>query len=68
LQARIPGDPQFQNNPLIANFDVPVIIEGAIGTFAQIVVILVLIALPVGMAILILDFNRRMKRRSPPPR
>jgi hypothetical protein len=34
------------------------------GMFAQILVILVLIALPVGTVILILDFNRRTKRGS----
>jgi hypothetical protein len=34
------------------------------GMFAQIVVILVLIALSVGTVILILDFNRRTKRGS----
>jgi hypothetical protein len=67
LQARIPGDPQFQNSSLIANFDVPAIIGGEIGMFAQIVIILVFIALPVGMVILVLDFNKRMKRKSSTP-
>jgi hypothetical protein len=66
LQARISGDPYYQNNPLVASFDVPVVTGGgAIGTFAQIIiVILVLIALPVGIIILILDFNKRMRRKS----
>jgi hypothetical protein len=68
LQARISGDSQYQNNPLIANFDVPVATEGggvgALGTLAQIILVLVIISLPVGIIILILDFNKRAKRRS----
>jgi hypothetical protein len=67
LQARISGDPQYQNNPLVANFDVPVTTEGgggALGTLVQIIFVLVIIALPVGIIILILDFNKRTKRRS----
>jgi hypothetical protein len=68
LQARISGDPQYQNNPLVANFDVPVTAEGegggALGTLAQIIFVLVIIALPVGIIVLILDFNKRTKRRS----
>jgi hypothetical protein len=65
LQARISGDPQYQNNPLVANFDVPVTAEGgALGTLAQMIFVLVIIALPVGIIILILDFNKRTKRRS----
>jgi hypothetical protein len=64
LQARISGDPQYQNNPLVANFDVPVTTEGgALGTLAQMIFVLVIIALPVGGIILILDFNKRTKRR-----
>ena len=62
LQARISGDLQYQNNPLVANFDVPVTAEGrALDTLAQIIVILVIIALPVGIIILILDFNKRTR-------
>jgi hypothetical protein len=66
LQARTSDDPQYQNNPLVANFDVPVTNEGGIilDTSAQIIVILVIAALPVGMIILILDFNKRARRRS----
>jgi hypothetical protein len=68
LQARISGDSQYQNNPLIANSDVPVATEGggagALGTLAQIILVLVIISLPVGIIILILDFNKRTKRRS----
>jgi hypothetical protein len=65
LQARMSGDPQYQNNPLVANFDVPVTTEGGIlGASAQIIVILVIVALPVGIIILILDFNKRSRRRS----
>jgi hypothetical protein len=66
LQARISGDPYYQNNPLVASFDVPVMTGGgaAVGIFAQIIFILVLVALPVGIIILILDFNKRTKRRS----
>ena len=62
LQARIPGHPQYQNNPLVANFEVPVIIGGTMLKFAEIIIIVTFIALPVGMVILILDFNKRMKR------
>ena len=62
LQTRIAGDPQHQNNPLVASFDVPVIIGGAIVKFAEIIIIVAFMALPVGMVILILDFNKRMKR------
>jgi len=65
LQARMSGDPQYQNNPLVANFDVPVTTEGGIlGASAQIIVILVIVALPVGIFILLLDFNKRARRRS----
>jgi hypothetical protein len=66
LQARISGDPYYQNNPLVASFDVPVMSEGGgpWDIFAQIVVILVLVALPVSIIILILDFNKRTKRNS----
>jgi hypothetical protein len=67
LQARISGDSYYQNNPLVASFDVPVITAGEggpLGNFVQIIVILVLIALPVGIIILILDFNKRVKRES----
>lgn len=66
LQARISGDPHYQNNPLIVSFDVPVITGGGgvLGNFAVIMVILALIALPVGIIILILDFNKRTKRDS----
>lgn len=65
LQARMSGDPQYQNNPLVANFDVPVTTEGRIlDASAQIIVILVIVALPVGIIILILDFNKRSRRRS----
>jgi hypothetical protein len=65
LQARMSGDPQYQNNPLVANFDVPVTTEGGIlDASAQIIVILVIVALPVGIIILILDFNKRARRRS----
>ena len=62
LQVRIAGDPQYQNNPLVASFDVPVIIGGAIVKFAEIIIIVAFIALPLGMVILILDFNKRTKR------
>jgi len=62
LQVRIAGDPQYQNNSLVASFDVPVIIGGAIVKFAEIIIIVAFIALPVGMVILILDFNKRTKR------
>jgi hypothetical protein len=65
LQTRVSGDPYYQNNPLVASFDVPVMTGGgAVGIFTQIIVILVLVALPVGIFILILDFNKRMKRNS----
>jgi hypothetical protein len=64
LQTRIPGDPQYQNNPLTASFDVPAITGGVIGTFIQIIVILVFIALPIGIVLLIRDFNKRTKRNS----
>ena len=65
LQARMSGDPQYQNNPLVANFDVPVTTEGGIlDASTLIMVILVIISLPVGIIILILDFNKRTKRRS----
>jgi hypothetical protein len=66
LQARISGYPWCQNNPLVAAFDTLVITGGggALGTFELIIVILALIALPVGIIILILDFNKRMKRKS----
>jgi hypothetical protein len=65
LQARMSGDSQYQNNPLVANFDVPVTTEGGIlDASAQIIVILVIAALPVGIIILILDFNKRTRRRS----
>jgi hypothetical protein len=51
---------------LVASFDAPVITRGggALGTFEVIIVILALIALPIGIMILILDFNKRMKRKS----
>ncbi|MFL6485590.1 MAG: hypothetical protein ACJ71D_02595 [Nitrososphaera sp.] len=65
LQARIPDDPQYQNEPLVANFDVPAIIGGTIGIFVQIVVILAVIGLAVGMVVLVLDFNKKTRRRSP---
>ncbi len=66
LQARIPGDPQYQSNPLVANFDVPAIIGGTLGTLVQIVVVLAVIGLAVGMVFLVLDFNKKTrKRRSP---
>ncbi|MFL6484627.1 MAG: hypothetical protein ACJ70Z_07945 [Nitrososphaera sp.] len=65
LQARIPGDPQYQNEPLVANFDVPAIIGGTIGIFVQIVIILAVIGLAVGMVVLVLDFNKKTRRRSP---
>jgi len=65
LQARMSGDAQYQNNPLVANFDVPVTTEGVtLDASAQIIVILVIAALPVGIIILILDFNKRARRRS----
>jgi hypothetical protein len=64
LQARIPGDPQYQNEPLVANFDVPAIIGGTIGTLVQIVVILTVIGFGVGMVVLVLVFNIKT-RRSP---
>ena len=64
LQARIPGDPQYQNNALVANFDVPGIIGGSLGMLVQIVVILAVIALAGGMAVLVLNFNKKMKERS----
>jgi hypothetical protein len=64
FQARIAGDPQYQYNPLVASFDVPVITGVGLGNFALIIVVLVFIALPVGVIILILDFNKRMKRNS----
>ncbi|MFL6410903.1 MAG: hypothetical protein ACJ71K_06625 [Nitrososphaeraceae archaeon] len=63
LQARIPGDPQYQNNALVANFDVPGIIGGSLGMLVQIVVIVAVIALAGGMAVLVLDFNKKMKGR-----
>lgn len=63
LQGRISGDQQYQNNPLVASFDVPVISVEAV-KIVQIVVVLTLIALPVGVLILILDFNKRMKKES----
>ena len=41
LQARISGDPQYQNNPLVTNFDVPVITEGGgLGTLAEMIFVL----------------------------
>jgi len=65
LQARMSSDAQYQNNPLVANFDVPVTTEGVtLDASAQIIVILVIAALPVGIIILILDFNKRARRRS----
>jgi hypothetical protein len=66
LQARISGDPQYQNSALVARFDVPVTTAagGALGTLEQIIVIAVLLALPVGIIILILDFNKRTRRSS----
>lgn len=68
LQARISGDPYYQNNPLVASFDVPVITGGggggALDSSAQIIVISVFIALLVGIIILVLDFNKRTKRES----
>jgi len=64
LQTRISGDPQYQNNPLTASFDVPAITGGVVGTFIQIIVILVFIALPIGIVLLIRDFNKRTKRNS----
>jgi len=64
LQARIPGDPQYQNHALVANFDVPGIIGGSLGMFVQMVVILAVIALAGGMAVLVLNFNKKMKERS----
>jgi hypothetical protein len=65
LQARMSGDPQYQDNPLVANFDVPVTTEGVtLDASAQIIVILVIVALPVVIIILILDFNKRSRRRS----
>ncbi|MFL6371611.1 MAG: hypothetical protein ACJ70P_00585, partial [Nitrososphaera sp.] len=59
LQARIPGDPQYQNEPLVANFDVPAIIGGTIGIFVQIVIILAVIGLAVGMVVLVIYFNKK---------
>jgi hypothetical protein len=64
LQARIAGDQQYQNNPLVASFDVPVRNLGITGTFAEVIFILPLVGLAVGIVILILDFNKRMKRAS----
>ena len=68
LQARISGDPQYQNNPLVVSFDVPAFTGGGLaaapGNIGLIIVILVLVALPAGIIILILDFNKRMKRKS----
>jgi hypothetical protein len=53
------GDPRYQDNPLVANFDVPVTTEGVtLDASAQIIVILVIVALPVVIIILILDFNK----------
>ena len=65
LQARMSGYPQYQDNPLVTNFDVPVTTEGVtLDASAQIIVILVIVALPVVIIILILDFNKRSRRRS----
>jgi hypothetical protein len=63
LQARIAGDQQYQNNPLVASFDIRVI-NLEIVKFVQIMVILTLAALSVGIVILFLHFNRTMKRES----
>jgi hypothetical protein len=64
LQARIAGDQQYQNNPLVASFDVRVRNQGVTGTFAEIILILTLVGLAIGIVILFLDFNKRMKRES----
>jgi hypothetical protein len=64
LEARITGDPQYQNNPLVANFDLPattIAVGGKLGIAEEIIFISVLIALPVGIIILILDFNKRTR-------
>jgi hypothetical protein len=64
LQARIAGDQQYQNNPLVASFDVPVIIGGVVAKFAQIIVILTLVGLIIFIIAIFLGFNKRAKRTS----
>jgi hypothetical protein len=64
LEARITGDPRYQNNPLVASFDLPattIAVGGKLGIAEEIIFISVLIALPVGIIILILDFNKRTR-------
>jgi hypothetical protein len=62
LQARIAGDPQYQNNPLVANFDIPVENLGIGGTFLETIVILTFVALAVGIVVIFRQFNKRAKR------
>jgi hypothetical protein len=64
LQARIAGDPQYQNNPLVASFDIPVENLGIGGTFLETIVILTLVALAVGIVVIFRQFNKRAKRAS----
>jgi hypothetical protein len=63
LQARIAGDQQYQNNPLVASFDVPVLGTALLlsGTTEQIIVLVVLAGFGIGMAVIVLVFNKRMR-------